>query len=77
MYIKKLNGTLKNGLNRDAWWLSQLSIDFGSGHDLLVREFEPPSRLTAVSTELTSDPLSPSLSAPPLLMLSLSKINKH
>ena len=49
-------------------------LDFGSGRDLEVREFEPRVGLSAVSTEPASDPLSPSLSAPPLL--SLSKINK-
>ena len=38
----------------------------------MVHEFEPRVRLPAVSTEPTSDPLSPSLSAPPLLTLSLS-----
>ena len=49
--------------------------DFGSGHDLMVREFEPPplgSALTARSLEPVSDSVSPSLSAPPLLALSLS-----
>ena len=40
--------------------------DFGSGHDLAVGEFEPRIRLSAVGTEPASDPLSPSLSAPPL-----------
>ena len=54
--------------------------DFGSGHGLAVREFEPHVRLSAVSTEPALDPLAPSLSVPPLLFslsLSLSKINKH
>ena len=37
--------------------------------------FKPRIRLTAVSAESTSDPLSPSLSAPLSLSLSLSKIN--
>ena len=46
--------------------------NFGSGHDLMVREFEPRIRLDAVSTEPASDPLSPSFSAPPPLVLSLS-----
>ena len=49
--------------------------DFGSGHDLTVLEFEPRVRLSAVSTEPSLDPLSPSLSAPPPLALSLK--NKH
>ena len=32
-------------------WLSQLSSDFGSGHDLTVREFEPHVRLYADNSE--------------------------
>ena len=40
-------------------WLSRLR----SGHDLAAQEFEPCIRLSAFST----DPLSPSLSAPHLL----------
>ena len=51
--------------------------DFGSGHDLVVCEFEPHIGLLAVSAEPALGPLSPSLSAPPLLVLSLPKINKH
>ena len=35
----------------------------------MVRWFEPRVGLIALSTEPTLDPLSPSLSAPPLLML--------
>ena len=31
--------------------------DFGSGHDLMVHEFEPYIGLSAVSIEHTSDPL--------------------
>ena len=63
--------------------MSQVS-DFGSGHDLRVREFEPHIELCVVSAEPTSDFLPPSLflslSLPPLclhgLSLSLSKMNK-
>ena len=53
-------------------WLSQLSS--GSGHDLTVREFEPHVGLCADSSEPgpASDSVSPSLSAPPPLTLSLS-----
>ena len=53
--------------------------DFGSGHDLLVREFEPHIRLTAVSEEPASDHLSPPplyLSPAQALALSLSLKNK-
>ena len=55
------------------------TLDFGSGQDLTVREFEPRFHLHADGTESAWDSLSPSLSVPPLLMLSLSlslKINK-
>ena len=47
------------------------TLDFGSGHDLRLREI---SQLYADSAEPAWDPLSPSLSGPPLLahMLSLS-----
>ena len=61
-------------------WLSGLSIptlDFGSGRDLMVHEFEPQVGLPVVSAEPASDPLPPSLSARPPFSLSLSKINKN
>ena len=32
-------------------WLTQLSIDFGSGHDLVVPEFKPHLGLCADSSE--------------------------
>ena len=41
------------------------TLDFGSGHDLTVREIEPHVRLCADSAEFAWDSLSPSLSAPP------------
>ena len=56
--------------------------DYGSGHDLTVGEFQPPSGwvLTAQSPKPAGDPASPSLTAPPPLVrarsISLSK-NKH
>ena len=58
-------------------WLIWLNVQQGSGHDLMVCAFKPHAGLYADSTELTSDPLSPSLSAPVPLMLSLSLKNKH
>ena len=59
-------------------WATQLvEPPTSSSHDLMVRDFKPCMRLTAVNTEPDSDPLSFSLSAPPLYFLSLSKINKH
>ena len=63
------NCSLKSQRKGAPGWLSRLS-DFGSGHDLAVCEFEPHIQLAAVSAESASDPLSPSLSAPPLLALS-------
>ena len=55
--------------------VKRLTLDFGSGHDLMVREFKPHVRLWADSGEPVRDSLSPPLSASPLLSLSLSKIN--
>ena len=49
--------------------------DFRSGHELMEHRFEPHTGLSAVSAEPTSDPLSPFLSAPPPLKLSLK--NKY
>ena len=45
----------------------------GSGHDPTVREFKPHIRLSVVSEEPPSDPLSPSLSAPHMRSFSLSQ----
>ena len=45
------------------------TLDFGSGHDLTVREIEPRVWLCADSAESAWDSLSPSLSAPPPLTL--------
>ena len=56
------------------------TLDFGSGHDLVVHEFKPLIELSTVSAEPALDPLSPPLSAPPQLCthaLSLSKISKN
>ena len=53
--------------------VKHLTLDFGSGHDLTVCEFKPHIGLCTDSVEPTWDSLSPSLSALPLLMLSLSK----
>ena len=52
-------------------WLSRLSIDFSSSHDLMTRGFKPHIRLSAVSMGPILDPLSPSLSAPSPLTFSL------
>ena len=47
------------------------TLGFGSGHDLTAREFEPHVRLHSVQS-LLGDSLSLPLSAPTLLVLSLS-----
>ena len=58
------------------------TLGFGLGHDLTVWEFEPRTGLRADSVEPAWDSPSPCLSAPPLLVftlslyLALSKINK-
>ena len=70
---------IKNTTPRGTW-VAQLVkrpiLDFSSGHDLTVCEFEPHIRLFTDSVEPAWDSLSP-LSVPPLLILSLSlKINK-
>ena len=51
------------------------TFDFGSGHDITVRELEPHVGLHAVRVEPAWDSLSLPLSGPPLFVLSLS-VNK-
>ena len=56
---------------RGAWvaqLVERLTLDIGSGHDLMVCGFEPLIGVSAVSTESASDPLSPFLFAPPPLV---------
>ena len=76
---------LKQGEDRGAWVDQSVelpTLNFGSGHNLTVHEFEPLFRYHAVSTYWGS--LSPFVSAPsPACILSLSlslslplKINK-
>ena len=48
------------------------TLDFGSGHDLIVRGFEPHVGLCTDSEESAWDSLSPSL-PPPACAYSLSK----
>ena len=45
-----------------AQLVEHLTLDFGSGHDLIVREFEPYIRLCADGVEPGWDSLSPSFS---------------
>ena len=56
-----------------AQLVERWTLDFGLGHDLMVHEFEPCVGLWADSAEPVWDSLSPILSAPPLLTLTVSK----
>ena len=61
----------------EALSVERLALDFGSGHDLAVREIEPRVELCADSVKPAWDSLPLSLSVTPLLvlarLLSLSK----
>ena len=56
----------------DAWVAKHPILDFSSGHDLTVSEFEPHVGLCADSVEPAWD-LSPSLPAPTPPVLSQNK----
>ena len=57
--------------------VEHLALDFGSGHDLMVRKFKPCIRLCADNMEPACDSLSPSLSvSPPLVLSFYLKIKK-
>ena len=60
-------------------WVAELvtclTLDFGSGHDLVIRESEPQSGLRPDRAEAAWDSLSPSLCPSPAGVLSLN-INK-
>ena len=70
----------KNKIIGGAWvaqLVELLTLDFSLGHDLMAHEFEPCIGICAGRAKPAWDSLSPSLSAPPLLMCSLFlKINK-
>ena len=55
-----------------AQLVKQLTPDFGSGHYLMVCEFEPCVGFCADSAETAWDSISPSFSALPQLMLALA-----
>ena len=60
--------------------VKHLTVDFGSGCNLMVHGLEPHVTLCSDSMEIAWDSLSPSLSAPSLLALSVSLskyLNKH
>ena len=74
--MEVLNRHLKINQRRGAWvaqLVKRLPLDFGSGHDLTVRGFEPHVRLCADSSEPAWDSLSPSLCLSDLPLLSLSQ----
>ena len=71
--------TLYKAVYRDAWValsVKHLTLGFSSGHDLMACESESHIRLYTDGTEPAEDSLSPSLSVPPMLSLSLSKTSK-
>ena len=81
MYLLALcMSSLEKCLFRGTWVaqsLKHLALDFGLGHDLMVCEIKPCIRLHAKCMEPAWDSFPPSLSAPLILMLSLSlKINE-
>ena len=55
--------------------VKRVTLDFSSGHDIIVHEFKPCVGLRADGTEPAWDSFSPSLSAPPVIvpLVSLSK----
>ena len=57
---------------RVAQSVKRLMLDFGSGQDLTIYDTEPHVGLCTDSIEHALDSLSPSLSATPVRMLSLS-----
>ena len=62
-----LNGKIQD---RGAWVVPSVkrpTLDFGSGHDLMVCGIKPRIELCTDSTEPAWDSLSPSLCAPPML----------
>ena len=71
--------TVMHHIKNDVWgaWVAQPAkhptLDFSSGHDITVCEFEPHVGLCANSTEPAWGSLSPFLSAPLPSTLSLSQ----
>ena len=55
--------------------VKRLTLDFGSGHDLVVHEFKPRIRLLALTAQSLLGILFPSLSAP--LPLSAPPMHTH
>ena len=79
VYWVSFNGAETKAVKGGVWVaqsVKRVTPDFGSGHDLMVREFEPHFRLRTGSVEPGQDSLSPSLSVSPLLAFSLSQNKK-
>ena len=80
MVLRKLDNYMQNNEARGSCVgqsVKRQTLDFGSGHDLTVHEFEFRIGLYANNTEPAWDSLSPfTLPLPSLCSLSLSKINK-
>ena len=65
LIVRRLRGTWV------AQWVKCLGLGFGSGYDLPLHGFEPHVRLCDDNVEPVWASLSPSLSAPPLLVCAL------
>ena len=75
-----LFANINKNINRHkGTWVAQTvqASDFSPGHDFTVQGFEPRIGLCTDSSKPASDSVSPSLSAPSPLMLSLSLKNKY
>ena len=70
---EKPDKNAKKGGAPVARWVEPPTLGFRSGRHLMVRGLEPRVRLSTASAEPASNSVSPSLSAPPLLMVSVSK----
>ena len=72
---------MPNKIEHRGVWVAQ-SVECWTSAQVMISQFESSSPtlgsvLAAQSLEPGLDSVSPSLSAPPLLVLSLLKINKH
>ena len=56
--------------------VKRLTLDFGSGHDLMVHEFKSCVGLGTDSAEPAWDSLSPPLSLPPLAHMFVPSLSK-
>ena len=83
--LKSLNHSkifYKISISWSTWLSTQFrsvkcpTLDFGSGHDLMIREFQSHVGLCTDSVKPAWDSFSPSFSAPPLHSLKINKILK-